>query len=197
MDVSKEEEESTHDVRNVGHMGTLSPVPAVQLPPCLLCCPRREEAEAKFDVRSVGHMGNFYANLLTSNVAFGTGDATKAPVPATAKEEAAAREVRALRASEAAQKLPRSCREAAQKLPRICLEAVQKLPRSCPEAAQKEEAAARELRAVACMVRLGQANGACTSVPACSIPRSAEDAVHVVMMMHLWGRLKRRLGTPL
>mmetsp|Transcript_14263 Transcript_14263/g.41560 ORF Transcript_14263/g.41560 Transcript_14263/m.41560 type:complete len:352 (-) Transcript_14263:2205-3260(-) len=33
----------------------------------------KEEEEANMDVRKIGHMGNFYANLLTSNVAMGTG----------------------------------------------------------------------------------------------------------------------------
>ncbi|PNH08508.1 Nuclear speckle splicing regulatory protein 1 [Tetrabaena socialis] len=33
---------------------------------------KKELEEQKHDVRSVGHMGNFYANLLTKNVAFGT-----------------------------------------------------------------------------------------------------------------------------
>jgi len=39
----------------------------------------REAEEEANDVRKVGHMGNFYANLLTKNVAMGT--ATAAPKP--------------------------------------------------------------------------------------------------------------------
>ncbi|KAG1670288.1 hypothetical protein FOA52_003638 [Chlamydomonas sp. UWO 241] len=61
---------------------------------------KKEEEESKYDVRSVGHMGNFYANLLTSNVAFGTGDATKAS--GSAKAEAAANEEAATKEREAA-----------------------------------------------------------------------------------------------
>lgn len=38
----------------------------------------REEAEAKADVRKVGHMGNFYANLLSKNVAYGGATASAA-----------------------------------------------------------------------------------------------------------------------
>lgn len=34
--------------------------------------PFRELEEQRNDVRKVGHLGNFYANLLTKNVAYGT-----------------------------------------------------------------------------------------------------------------------------
>ena len=53
---------------------------SVHLPACLLpaaahllpatAC--RELEDERNDVRKVGHMGNFYANLLTKNVAYGT-----------------------------------------------------------------------------------------------------------------------------
>jgi coiled-coil domain-containing protein 55 len=62
------------------------------------CC--REEEEEKHDVRKVGHMGNFYANLLTRNVAMGTAptapsstsnpSSTRSPSPAPSAAEGAA-----------------------------------------------------------------------------------------------------------
>lgn len=51
------------------------------MPP--LC--RRELEDERNDVRKVGHLGNFYKNLLTNNVAFGT---KQAPEPEPQEEAA-------------------------------------------------------------------------------------------------------------
>ncbi|KAG2482546.1 hypothetical protein HYH03_018537 [Edaphochlamys debaryana] len=53
---------------------------------------KREAEEAKQDVRKVGHMGNFYANLLTKNVAYGTAKTEEGEKPPSQERDDEAEE---------------------------------------------------------------------------------------------------------